>query len=90
MLWYCLKCKEKTDSKNPRAVKTKNERIMLLLNCTVCASKNSRFIKEKEDGGLLGNLVRFLSKIPLVGLVLFLKIVIFMYLSNSVIVLFQV
>ena len=31
----CLKCRQKTDSENPRAIKTKNERIMVLSNCDV-------------------------------------------------------
>ena len=39
---YCFKCKEKIDSKNPRIVKTKNERIMLLSNCAVCNSKKNQ------------------------------------------------
>ena len=28
MLSYCLKCRKKTESKNPKAVKTKKGRIM--------------------------------------------------------------
>ena len=35
MLLYCLKCRKDAESKNPKVVKTKNERIMLLLNCAV-------------------------------------------------------
>ena len=30
MLLYCLKCRKNTESKNPKDVKTKNERIMIL------------------------------------------------------------
>ena len=30
MLPYCFKCRKNTESKNPKAVKTKNGRIMLL------------------------------------------------------------
>ena len=29
MLSYCLKCRKNTESKNPKAVRTKNGRIML-------------------------------------------------------------
>ena len=36
MLFYCLKCKSKTDSKNPRVEKTKNGRVMPSSNCVVC------------------------------------------------------
>ena len=39
MLSHCLECREKTDSKNLRVVKTKNRRIMALSNCTVFGSK---------------------------------------------------
>ena len=49
MLWYCLKCSENTESKNPKTVKAKNGRLMLLSNCAVCDNKKSRFIKEQED-----------------------------------------
>ena len=46
---------------------------MLLWKCTVCGSKKSKFIKEKETGGLLSSLgiQASLSKIPLVGTLLF-------------------
>ena len=46
---------------------------MLSLNCAVCFSKNSRFIKEQEASGLLGSigLKTPLRKIPLVGPILF-------------------
>ena len=60
MFSYCLKCRKNTVSKNPKVVKTKNERIMLfsksavckngrimlLSKCVVCDCKTSRFIKE--------------------------------------------
>ena len=36
---YCLKNKNNTESKNPKVVKTKNGRIMLLSKCEVCDSK---------------------------------------------------
>ena len=34
----------------------KNGRIMLLLKCAVCDSKNSKFIKQQEARGLLSGL----------------------------------
>ena len=46
MLSYCLKCRENTESKNPKVAKTKNGRIMLLSICAVCDSKKSKFIKQ--------------------------------------------
>ena len=39
MLSYCLKCRKKTESKNPKVVKTKNERIMFSSDFAVCHSK---------------------------------------------------
>ena len=59
--------------KNPQVVKTKNGRIMLLSKCSVCDSNKSKFIKEQEARGLWSSLAikTPLSKIPLVGLLLF-------------------
>ena len=69
MLSNCLKCRKNAESKNPKVVKTKTGKIMLLLKCTVCDSKKPRFIKEQEVGGFLSSLGKKtpLSKIPLVG-----------------------
>ena len=66
---YCLKCRKNIESKNPKVVKTKNERTILLSKCTVCDSKKSNFIKEQKASGLLSSLgiKTPLSKIPLVG-----------------------
>ena len=75
MLWcYCLKCRKNTESKNPKVARTQNGRIMLLSNCVICDSKNSKFLKQQEANGLLSSLgiKAPLSKIPLVG-PLFLK-----------------
>ena len=71
--YYCLKCRKKTESKNPKVAKTKNGRIMLLSKWVVCDSKKSKFIREQEARGLLSSLVikARLSKIPFVGLLLF-------------------
>ena len=57
MLSYCLKCRKNRESKNPKVVKTKKGRIMLLLKCVVCDSKKSKFIKEQKASGLLSFLV---------------------------------
>ena len=49
MLSHCLMCRKNTESKNPKAVRTKNGRKMLLLKCVVCDSNfliKSKFIKE--------------------------------------------
>ena len=57
MLYYWLKCRKNTESKNPKVVRTKNRRIILLLNCVVWNSKESKFLKEQEAKGLLRNLL---------------------------------
>ena len=46
---------------------------MFLLNCAVCESKKSKFIKKQEASGLLSSLeiMTLLSRIPLVGPLLF-------------------
>ena len=73
MLSYYLKCRKNTESKNPKLVRTKNGRKMLLSKCAVCDSKRSKFIKEQKAGGLLTSLgiKTPLNKIPLLGPLLF-------------------
>ena len=56
MLSNCLNCRKNTESKNPKFVKTKNGRIMLLSKFSVCGSKKSKFIKEQEASRLLSSL----------------------------------
>ena len=66
--------KEKNkESKKPTLVKTKKKRIMLLSKCAVCDIKKLRFMKEEGASGLLCSveIKTFLSKIPLVGSLLF-------------------
>ena len=73
MLSYCLKCKNNTESVNPRVSSTSNGRTMILSKCAICGSKKSKFNKNEEAKGLLSNLglKTPLSKIPLLGDVLF-------------------
>ena len=68
MLSYCLNCRRNTESKNPKVVRTKNGKIMLLSKCAVCNSKKSKFIKEQEAKRLLSILgikVPILSDLPI-------------------------
>ena len=51
------------ESKNQKAVKTKNGRIMLLSKCAVCNSKKLKFLKEQEARGLSSTLAGI--KIPI-------------------------
>ena len=73
MLLYCLKYRKNLESKNPKVLKRKNGKIMLVSKCVVCDSKKLKFIKEQEASGLLIGLgiKTPLSKIPLVGPLLF-------------------
>ena len=78
MLTYCLKCKKKqqknkTENVDPKVLKTKNGRTMLLSKCALCSSKKSRFMKEQEAKGLLSSLglKMPLKKIQLLGNILF-------------------
>ena len=56
MLCYCFKCRKNTESKNPKFVRPKSGRIMLLSKCVMCNSKESKFFKEQEAKELLSNL----------------------------------
>ena len=62
-----------TEYKNPKVVRTKNERIMLLSKCVVCNGRKSKFLKKQEAKGLLSSIgIRApLSQIPLLGPLLF-------------------
>ena len=73
MLSYCLKSRRNTESKNLKIARTRNGRIMLSSKCAVCDSKKPKSIKEQKTSGLLSRLgiKTLLSKIPLVGLLLF-------------------
>ena len=73
MLSYCLKCKKNTESINPKVLKTRNGKIIILSKCAICSSKKSKFIKEQQANGLLSNLgLRTpLNKIPVLGDILF-------------------
>ena len=75
MLSYCLKCRKNTESKNAKVARTENRRIMLSSKWTVCDNKKSKFNKQQEASDLLSSLgIKIpLSKIPLVGPLLFYK-----------------
>ena len=55
-LFVCLNCRKNTESKNPKVVKTKNRKIILLSKCAFFDNKKSKFIKEQEANGLLSSL----------------------------------
>ena len=55
MLSYCLKYNKNTESINPKVSKTKNDKTVILSECTLCGSKKSKFIKEQQGKGLFSN-----------------------------------
>ena len=69
MLSYCLKCKNNTESKNPKVVRTKNGIINLLTKYALCDDKKLKCITEQEANGLLSGLgIKIaLNKVPLLG-----------------------
>ena len=40
---YCLSCKKDTENINPKIVRTKSNRLMMLSKCTICDNQKSRF-----------------------------------------------
>ena len=56
MLFYCLKRRKTTESKNPKVPKTNKGQLMILSECEVFDSKKSSFIKNQEASGVLSSL----------------------------------
>ena len=70
MKTYCVKCRRDTENIDPKMVRTKNNRLIMLSKCSVCGIELSRFVKEQESKGLLSNLgiKTPLSKTPLLNI----------------------
>ena len=66
---YCLKCRKDTENIDPKMVRTKSNRLIMQLKCSVFGIKKSRFVKEQEAKDLLSNLgiKTPLSNIPLLN-----------------------
>ena len=43
----CLVCSKNTDNVNSKMVKTKNVRLQLKSQCSICGNKKSRFVKKQ-------------------------------------------
>ena len=43
---YCLSCKKDTRNIDPRIVKTKNNKRVMLSKCSICNNKKSTFISQ--------------------------------------------
>ena len=63
---YCLVCRKNTDNVNSKMTKTKNGRLQLKSQCSICGNKKSRFVKKQEANGILSSsgIKTPLSKIP--------------------------
>ena len=70
---YCLKCRKDTKNIDPEISSTSDGKAMILSKYSICASKNSRFIKNQEAKGLLSTLgiKTTLSNVPTLGYILF-------------------
>ena len=53
---YCLKCRKDSENIDPKVSNTSNGKTTILSKCSICRSKNSRFVKNQEAKGLLRNL----------------------------------
>ena len=49
MQTYCVSCRENTDNFNSKMIRTKNRRLQLKSQCSVCKNKESRFVKDKKQ-----------------------------------------
>ena len=67
---YCLTCRKYTKNDDPKIVRNRQNRLMIQSNCATCGSKNTRFIKERQEMGILSNLgiKTPLSKVPLLNI----------------------
>ena len=52
---YCLSCKEDTRNIDPKVIKTKNNKKMMLSRCSICNNKKSTFIS--QGSGIFDSLV---------------------------------
>ena len=52
---YCLSCKKNTRNINPKVIKTKNNRKMMLSRCSTCNNKKSTFLS--EESGIFDSLI---------------------------------
>ena len=52
---YCLSCKKDTKNIDPKVIKTKNNRNMMLSRCSICNNKKSIFVS--EGSGIFNSLI---------------------------------
>ena len=49
MQTYCVSCRKSPENKDSKVIKTKNGRLQLKSQCSVCENKKSRFVKNKKQ-----------------------------------------
>ena len=52
---YCLSCKKDTKNIDPKVIKTKNNRKMMLSRCSISSNKTSTFVS--EGSGIFDSLI---------------------------------
>ena len=52
---YCLSCKKDTRNIDPKVIKAKNNRKMMLSRCSICNNKKSTFVS--QESGIFDSLV---------------------------------
>ena len=52
---YCFSCKKYTRNINPKVIKTKNNRKMMLSRCSICNNKKPTFVS--EGSGIFDSLI---------------------------------
>ena len=69
MKTYCVNCRRDAENIDPKMVRTKNNRLVMQLKCSLYRIKQSGFVKEQEAKSLLSNLgiKTPFSKIPLLN-----------------------
>ena len=55
MSTYCLSCKKDMKNIDPKVIKTKNNRKMMLSRCSICNNKKSTFVS--QESGIFDSLV---------------------------------
>lgn len=66
---YCVTCKKKTKTENANKQKTKNNRIILIGNCSLCNNKKSTFVSAKTGKGVINDILNsgYLPELHLPG-----------------------
>src|SRR5437867_12938725 len=60
---YCVKCKQKTESRNIEEIISKNNRRMLKSICSICGSKKCQFVKNTIGKGIGDSITNAIGKL---------------------------